>query len=459
MNTRIFNARKICTTLILLISLVLFTGCGSSGSDAAQGSGSDATQDKDEEITSEEDAPSKASGSDAKGYAAEENAGDSSDAVKDSGSDAKDSNAAGASGSDAKGSSSGQNGTDASSTADHSDTGVTAPDPEFSYEGTTLIVDGSKTDIRDFAPASNAIMDCLRVGDWLLVECHNNPNISTYLLFNIYDDVTDGPKYAIDGADLIWQDDDLSTSVYRQYNEIYDFWGNQIGYIENGQLYELSFKDSNTIAAKCWVIDENGKELDFTEEFEYEPCDQAVLLYYEYLLGNTGKLEQIRELAGKAAALVIVNPPENILEKMPSPLVFEKGALDKIAVIPLIDDARIRIRSTGANTWADGSTNDNSEAGSGASTKDNSDPGSGASTKDNSKAGSDASTKDNSDSGSGASTGGTEKVAKGNAAVFEVTVPEGMPYAAVDIEAPGHEKATWDIFQISGRSPQMSTVF
>ena len=51
----------------------------------------------------------------------------------------------------------------------------------------------------------------------------------------------------------------------------------------------------------------------------------------------------------------------------------------------------------------------------------------------------------------------TEDVEKGRAIVFDVTVPEGLPAAQITVKAPGYDSAIWDVWQISGRIPQMST--
>ncbi|MCR5302570.1 MAG: hypothetical protein K6E49_09060 [Lachnospiraceae bacterium] len=269
--------------------------------------------------------------------------------------------------------------------------------PEFSYKDTVFTINCYETDITPFAPGATAIVDARQVGEWIIIECHNNPDISTYLFYNIPDGFIDQFEYEIRGANLIWQGDDLSTSVYQQYNSIYDIWGHMIGSIQEGQLYELSFKDRNTIAAKCWIVDENGREKEFTEEFEYEPCDGAVWAYFEYLLGGNKQWRRLKEMAGDASALIIVNPPERIRDRMPYPITVTEGALDKVATVPLFDDSKISIRSN------------------------------------------------------------TEKPEKGRAAVFEVTVPEGMPIDTITVEAPGHKKAEWKVGQLSGRNPQMST--
>ena len=118
----------------------------------------------------------------------------------------------------------------------------------------------------------------------------------------------------------------------------------------------------------------------------------------------------LKELAGDATALVIVNPPEQIINKMPTQIEFEKGALDKVAVIPLVDDAKVTIKSTIPGAL----------------------PG-------------DKKQED------------TEKIYKGRAVLFDVTVSEGMPAAMITVTAPGYDNATWEVMQLSGRIPQMST--
>ena len=82
---------------------------------------------------------------------------------------------------------------------------------------------------------------------------------------------------------------------------------------------------------------------------------------------------------------------------MSYPITIEEGALDKVVVVPLFDDSGISIRSN------------------------------------------------------------TEEPEKGRSVVFEVTVPEGMPSDTITVEASGHKKAEWEVWQLSGRTPQMST--
>ena len=279
-------------------------------------------------------------------------------------------------------------------------------EPEFSYKGTIFTIDGYDIDIRETVPAANAITDARRVGDWIIVDGHINPNTGTYLFYNIYDGMIDNFEYEVDGANLIWQGDDLSTAVYQNYNDIYDIWGHPIGHVQDGELYGLSFKDKNTIVAKCWIVDDIGREKEFTEEFEYEPCDAAVWAYYEYMLGGGRQWRRLKDMAGDATALVMEYLPEKLFGRMPYPVEFEKGALDKVVVVPLADDAKVTIEPLL--------------------------PG-----DEKQKI--------------------TEEAQKGRAVVFDVTVSEGIPAAMITVKAPGHDKATWEVVMMSGKNPQMST--
>ena len=270
-------------------------------------------------------------------------------------------------------------------------------EPDFSYRDTTFTVNGYDMDIREYAPAANAIMDAKRVGEWIIVDCHINPDTGAYLFYNITNGFMDDFEYQVVGANLIWQGDDLSTAVYQRYNSIYDIWGHEIGTVQEGELYELSFKDKNTIAAKCWIIDEIGREKEFTEEFEYEPCDGAAWAYFEYLLGGPKHWRHLKEMADDASALIIIDPPEEIRSRMPASEEYEKGALDTVAVIPLWDDSRVGIGSF------------------------------------------------------------KEDATRGRAVLIDVTVPEGIPEDEITVETPGGGKAVWKVGILSGRYPQMST--
>jgi hypothetical protein len=86
-----------------------------------------------------------------------------------------------------------------------------------------------------------------------------------------------------------------------------------------------------------------------------------------------------------------------IIDRMSSIVSVNGGALDRVIVVPLFDDSVIRIGSK------------------------------------------------------------RETPEKGRSVLFEVTVPEGMATETLIVKAPGRRKAEWEIVQLSGKNPQMST--
>ena len=281
-------------------------------------------------------------------------------------------------------------------------------DPEYSFEGTRFVINGVDIDMRETVAVTDAIVGCTRAGDWIVIECHINPQKSVYEFYNIPNGNMAYFEYEITGAQLTWQDDDLSTAVYLSENHVYDFWGHMIGYVDEGEITRIEITDDTTVTATVQLEDSIGRLKEYTKEFEYEPCDRAVLTYYEYMLGGARAWRRLKEQAGSAKALIIVNPPEAILDKMRSTVEYERGALDKVAVIPLLDDAEVTIGPSGYGT----------------------------------------------DTGQQVIRDG---VGKGEACVYDVTVSEALPVSVISISSPDHAEAVWDVVQLSGRIPQMST--
>ena len=199
--------------------------------------------------------------------------------------------------------------------------------------------------MRERVLITDSILSCMSAGNWIIVECHVNPYQSAYEFYNT---VSGDFEYEILGATLKWQQDDLSTAIYFLQNQIFDFWGNLIGSVENGEVYGLQFAGDDTILAKCRAVDENGKEYEFTQEFEYEPHDKEVLAYYEYLLGDSSKWDALlKDAPDKAAAFLMVNPPKMILDRKPKAQVIDAGSYDRVVVVSLFDDEKVQLRPYG----------------------------------------------------------------------------------------------------------------
>ena len=100
----------------------------------------------------------------------------------------------------------------------------------YSYDGTTFTYAGKDFDITSYAPIANAITSAQTVGSVVVVECHINPKNSVYLIF---DAVTEDFFYELDGANLVWHSDDITTAVYSFWDEILNYEGDVIGSIRD----------------------------------------------------------------------------------------------------------------------------------------------------------------------------------------------------------------------------------
>ncbi len=136
-----------------------------------------------------------------------------------------------------------------------------------------------------------------------------------------------------------------------------------------------------------------------------------MLSYYEYLIGGTAQWDRFAMKAPTGSgAFVMVNPPQMIMDKMPTAQMINPGAYDRVIVVSLKDGAKISLKPY--------------ESGE--------------------------------QSGTG-SMGGSYDADKGKPIVFEMTVPEGMPVKTMEVTAPTGEAVSWDVATLSGRIPLMST--
>ena len=135
-----------------------------------------------------------------------------------------------------------------------------------------------------------------------------------------------------------------------------------------------------------------------------------MLSYYEYMLGGTRQWRRfMEEMPDGAAALVMVNPPQCMLDKMGEEVVYDPFAYDRLAVVSLMDDVKLHINRGKVNESED----DNFW-------------------------------------------GKLNNANRGQATVFEITVPEGAPGGTLVVSTPNSGEILWDIITISGESAVMS---
>ncbi|MGE9984972.1 hypothetical protein [Desulfovibrio sp. SGI.169] len=122
---------------------------------------------------------------------------------------------------------------------------MTASGKSYSCEGVLFKYGENDYNIRDIVPAINSIMACSAVGKYIVVDGHVNPMWGVYLIFN-----TETKRFekGLEGANLIWRDDDISTAVYSSISNIYSYDGKILANIDipdNAFIRELSFSENN----------------------------------------------------------------------------------------------------------------------------------------------------------------------------------------------------------------------
>ena|GEM_PF-948069 len=183
-------------------------------------------------------------------------------------------------------------------------------DQEFEYDGLKFKINGWEYDLEERGTAANAITDMKQVGDWIVVDAHVGPHAGIYYLYNIYSGEIEGE---IEGANLTWVGDDITTAVYSAYDEVFDFKQNVIGFTEDGdEVYDLTLSaDGSEVTAE----DMNGHEY----TFEVENGDKAMYRYADFLRNYSSKSwkDFISEAPEDAIAYVMLTPPEIVKKVLP----------------------------------------------------------------------------------------------------------------------------------------------
>ncbi|MBR2742067.1 MAG: hypothetical protein IKD89_00590 [Clostridia bacterium] len=133
-----------------------------------------------------------------------------------------------------------------------------AASADYGFEGTVFTFDGEDYDMTEIAPPTNAVMSCTEAGKYIVVEGHINPQMGTYAIFN-----RDTREFesVIYGTNFIWYDDDLTTGVYADRNDICVYDGTVIASLELSEreiIYDLSFTDDRS-AVNATILDDTDE--------------------------------------------------------------------------------------------------------------------------------------------------------------------------------------------------------
>lgn len=117
---------------------------------------------------------------------------------------------------------------------------------EFSFEGCTFYYKGQGYDVSSWAPSITSILSAIPVGEKIVVECHGGPENGIY---RIFDTVSETFDEDIVGNHLIWNNDDITTSVYSFWSSVYKYDGSIIktyDLTEDSFIYDLEYSNDYT---------------------------------------------------------------------------------------------------------------------------------------------------------------------------------------------------------------------
>ncbi|MCR5799937.1 MAG: hypothetical protein K6G69_07670 [Lachnospiraceae bacterium] len=220
-------------------------------------------------------------------------------------------------------------------------------EPELSFNGMTVNYNGAVYDLSEAEVAGNAIMSCEVVGNRFVVEDHVNPHVGVYHVYNM--DVGDWETDLV-GAGLTWLNDDITTVVYSAYNEIYNYKGDVIGYLDGDEICELKLSaDGTSVQAECF---------DGTKgEFELPgDMDTPMYRYYDYINRPNASTwnEFIKYAPDNACLFMIMNPPEFILDCFLDKEVIDKSSSDNVIAVGIKDNTTVRAETgtySSDNKW------------------------------------------------------------------------------------------------------------
>lgn len=208
---------------------------------------------------------------------------------------------------------------------------------KLDHRGTVLIYNGGEYDLMDYGLLTNAITDVKQVGEWIVVDGHVNPHRSLYYLLNTG---TGSIEKVIDGVNLTWKGDDITTAVYSLFNEVYNYKGHLVGIIDGDEVEELSFTDGgSTVTAK----DLEGK----TYVFDAPAPDTAMYRYASFIRNRTPANWKafLDEAPEGAVGFVMENPDEDIAGYLPAPSNEDTGSGETVYVVALTDGSEVKLET------------------------------------------------------------------------------------------------------------------
>ncbi|MBR6155493.1 MAG: hypothetical protein IKQ27_00925 [Lachnospiraceae bacterium] len=283
-------------------------------------------------------------------------------------------------------------------------------EPSCSVDGMIFHYNDYEFDLSQWETPANAIMDYYRQGDWIVVEGHINPDTSAYFLYNMNSGEWEEP---VCGGTLYF-DKDARLGVYSFRNEVYDMEGHVQCGVDGTEIISLEPNQDGS-GLVITYIDENGKE--YSVEMDMPAEDNLPMYRYEDFCKH-GMRSNWREFWEKAPedalAMVVVNPRESLSWIFTPAEEIEKGGLDTVLVVALQDDITLAF-DEGTPSYQNGQISGMDEV---------------------------------------TSYGENYHLEnRGDAMLFEITVPEGIPSDYLIVTPAVGACGGWEVGQISGKLP------
>ncbi|MBR7003182.1 MAG: hypothetical protein IKI11_11070 [Neisseriaceae bacterium] len=109
---------------------------------------------------------------------------------------------------------------------------------ECQYSDTTFIYNNQSYNVRDAIALMNHIHSCQKVGKYLAIDGHINPRVGGFVLFNTQ---TLEFEKSFVGNEFIFYQDDISTLVYIDNNQIYNYQEEVVATLPEDGLWALTF--------------------------------------------------------------------------------------------------------------------------------------------------------------------------------------------------------------------------
>ena len=219
-------------------------------------------------------------------------------------------------------------------------------EPEISINGMEFKYNSLTYNLFDYAEAPiNAVMGYTKVGDRIVIDCHVNPNVSDYMIYNT---VSAEIEKNLIGSNLIWRGDDITSAVYAYYNDIYDYSGRRLAQLKCDVLtmeFGNQYDEYDTV--KITGTTPSGENVE--GEVQIQPyIDKNMYAYFDYRRKQDRVTwQRFKDLTPKNALVYVLEnvPSKDAYGMWYAPMTIDDSvtATDTLSVVALFDNTDVKV--------------------------------------------------------------------------------------------------------------------